>query len=44
MDPIAPLYWLLMIGILITLMRLRKIAISPRRYAPRVHRKTYINR
>lgn len=43
MDPFAPLYWLLMITILIIVLRLRKIAITPRKAAPRIHRKTYRN-
>ena len=42
MDPFAPLYWLLMLTIFIALMRMRKIAISPTKRAPRIHRKTYI--
>lgn len=44
MDPFAPLYWLLIFTIFIVLMRLRKIAISPTKHAPRTHRKTHIKK
>lgn len=44
MDPVAPYYWLLMFVLFITLMRLRKIAISPKKTRPRAHRSTYLSK